>query len=50
MLPNIAIIRWTDDSFLQIEWEGDRYIAKEFSTLSEDDSYNSLNLYANHVC
>lgn len=40
--PNIAIIRYSDDSFLQVTWDNKTLTASEFSTGEPDDSYNSL--------
>lgn len=39
--PNIAIIKYSDDSFLQLDWSDGGLSTVEFST-ETDDSYNLL--------
>lgn len=40
LLPNIAVIRWTEDSFLQVMLDGS-WSCREFTTMA-DDTYNKM--------
>jgi len=40
--PNIAIIRWDEDFFMQIKWAEDGWSLKGFSLADPDDDYHDL--------